>query len=93
MDSYREGCVKHKMVQRGIAEPRPVSANKNRSEEHRWLVVYHYPFSLSKNWRPWNKQGYKTEEEALRVANKHGGYRAYIVDREVFDRCYKNTCF
>jgi hypothetical protein len=87
MSEYREECVKHKLVQRGILEQRPVP-NSKKSQGGEWLTVYYD--NRSQRWMIWHSKGYKFESDARKIMDKMIRYwPMYIVHRKVFETFYQ----
>ena len=85
MSEYREGCIKHKAVQRGIIDQRAVPNTKKKLKGD-WLRVQFY----SGQWHVWGE--YVHEEDARKNMIKMNYYtpRYFIVERDVFDRSYRH---
>lgn len=87
MSDYREECIKHKLVQRGIVEQRPVTANKPKLKGD-WLIVY---FSHKDNrWSIWHSNGYRSEEDARKSLRSISFWYPLVVERSIFNDYYKN---
>lgn len=84
--SYREECIVHKSIQRGIIEQRPNIISGKKPANGEWLLIV---FSFNRN-KPsiWNE--YKTEELARKQMNKMLRYfPTYVVEKSIFEKHYK----
>jgi hypothetical protein len=87
MSDYREECIKHKLVQKGIIEQRSVTVNKPKAKCD-WLIIY---FDGRNNrWNTLNKNGYRTEEDARKALRSIYFYHPFVIERHVFEEYYKS---
>lgn len=87
MSEYRDDCIKHKLVQRGIVDQRKVTTPKKKVDCE-WLTVYWH--NTDTKWKIWNRTGYKLETDARKVMEKMLRYwPLWVVHRSIFESHYK----